>query len=128
MLLALCQSSAYPYKPLTVEDIYSTPAFRGVPFQNPRWSPDGRELIFQTTDPETKHRVYLAADPVSGRTRLLLDPETVKARFSSLAALTQKSGEPARRSRRISNSARTSARCCSCTRATSTSTNCSTAR
>ncbi len=95
LLLAVSLATVCAYTPLTVEDIYSNPALRGVQVQNPFWSADGRELIFQTTDPETRHWVYLAADPASGRTRLLLDPETVKARFSSLAALTQKSGDPA---------------------------------
>jgi dipeptidyl-peptidase-4 len=81
------------YQPLTVQEIYSNNDFRGVVFQDISWSAKGRELIFRTIDPETKRPVYLAADPTSGRTRLLLDPAAIKAKFSTLTTLTRKEPE-----------------------------------
>jgi len=72
---------------LPVREIYTRLIRSGADPQPVGWSGDGREFIYTWTDPELRSRVYQAADPRSGRSRRLLDTESVKSLFSNLASL-----------------------------------------
>jgi len=83
-------SRAAGFRPITVGEIYANPAFLSRAVENPAWLADSRELVCRVKDPDTNRAVYLAVDPLTGDSRLAMDPERLIQKLSGLADLARK--------------------------------------
>lgn len=81
---------AAEFRPITVREIYDNPAFLSREVDDPTWLADSRELICRVKDPNTGRAVYQAVDPLTGESRLAMDPERLVQKLSGLADLAHK--------------------------------------
>jgi dipeptidyl-peptidase-4 len=78
------------FRSITVREIYDNPAFLSRVVEDPVWRADSLELICRVKDPDTGRGVYQAVDPLTGESRLAMDPERLIQKLSGLADLARK--------------------------------------
>ena len=82
--------AGYPIRVVELLATLRTPAFLSRVVEDPVWRADSLELICRVKDPDTGRGVYQTVDPLTGESRLAMDPERLIQKLSGLADLARK--------------------------------------